>query len=240
MYTTLLIIGLIIILGYMLLAKTEMFSDTEIFSDIPHILVGYNNSVVMDYSIDPAYEIQNKNFEMLLEAANKTNPELPTSDSDEILWNSNITFPLESEFKAAIKDYLIKHKILNNDISFSSGILKMYVKNAPLNSKIYSFNITVNDKEFSRPISVKITVDGSTQEIKINSIVLEQSISNESIDSIDELNPNYYEIYNKYHLMDPFLTSGKKMIITDLMKTNFNKIVEQKKTQKDTEYHSYV
>ena len=229
------IIVLIAILGYIVFTKTEMFSDSNI--------VGYNNSAVMDYPIDPAYEIQNKNLQKLFDDANKANPALVVSDSQEVLWNSNITFPLESAFKTAIKDYLIKHKILGKDISFSSGILKMYVKNTPLNSKIYSFNITVNDKDtlLSRSLSVKMTVDGSTQEIKINSIDLEQqSALNSSIDSIDELNPNYYEIYNKYHLMDPFLTSGKKMIITDLMKIDFNKIVEQKKTQKDTEYHSYV
>lgn len=40
---------------------------------------------------------------------------------------------------------------------------------------------------------------------------------------LDKLRPNYYQINNVLGLMDPFLTSGSKMILTNEMKENFAK-----------------
>lgn len=218
-----------IIIFAMLILFLFSFIKYETFSDI----VGYNNSQVMDSSISTPYDTQNVNLQKLLDDANKLNPKI-TDTSEGILYNSNIKFPLEEAFKGMIRDYLIKNKILSDRIAFTSGIDKMYINS----SNIHSFNITVTDRDTFVSRTLKVKINGNTMEI--NSIELSTVKEEPSIESIDALNPNYYEIYNKYHLMDPFLTSGKKMIITNTMKSTFDKIVEQKKLNKDTEYHSYI
>lgn len=42
---------------------------------------------------------------------------------------------------------------------------------------------------------------------------------------------NYYNILNKHHLMDPYLTSGKDMIITNEMRNLFNLELQKKKLE---------
>jgi len=223
------ILVVLIILVFVLYHKYEMFSD----------VVGYNNSQVMEDSVNTPFMMQNKNIQKLLDDANKLNPKLADTDATEgTLYNSNIKFPLEDAFKNAIRDYLVKNKIVSNNLFFPTGISKMYIKEAGSGSKIYSFNITVNEKDtfISRTLMVRVTVNNSTGQIEINSVDL-LTPKNDNVvltESIDELNPNYYEIYNKYHLMDPFLTSGRRMIITDKMRAAFAKILEQKQIQKDT------
>lgn len=44
---------------------------------------------------------------------------------------------------------------------------------------------------------------------------------------LDSLKPNYYQIKNVLGLMDPFVTSGRDMLITDNMKKNFEKDIEE-------------
>lgn len=43
------------------------------------------------------------------------------------------------------------------------------------------------------------------------------------LEGLDSLRPNYYQIKNILGLMDPFLTSGRDMVLTDKMKKNFEK-----------------
>jgi hypothetical protein len=219
------IIAIIIFIAFVLSSNYEMFSN----------IVGYNNSQVIDDSINTPFEIQNQNIQKLMDDANKLNTKI-TDASEGVLYNLNLKFPLEETFKSIIRDYLIMNKILTKDLFFPTGISKLYVRETG-DSKIYSFNITVNEKDtfISRTLTVKITVNNLTGKIDINSIDLLKPVNvTLSTTSIDALNPNYYEIYNKYHLMDPFLTSGRQMIITDNMKAAFEKIIEQKKLQKDT------
>ena len=45
----------------------------------------------------------------------------------------------------------------------------------------------------------------------------------------DALKPNYYQIKNVLGLMDPFITSGRDMIITSEMKKDFDKEIISKK-----------
>ena len=47
-----------------------------------------------------------------------------------------------------------------------------------------------------------------------------------SIKGTDMLRPNYYEIKNYLYLMDPFVTSGRDMIINDKMKKDFIPVLE--------------
>jgi hypothetical protein len=223
------ILVILVILVFFSYVKYEMFSD----------IVGYNTSEVIDDSLNTPFAMQNNNIQKLLDDANKSNPKLSDADTVEgTLYNSNINFPLEDAFKNVIRDYLVKNKILTNNLFFPTGISKMYIRETGSGSKVYSFNITVNEKDtfISRTLMARVTVNNLSGQIDINSMDLLAPKNNNFLltESIDELNPNYYEIYNKYHLMDPFLTSGRKMIITDLMKSAFDKIVEQKKNQKDT------
>jgi hypothetical protein len=47
------------------------------------------------------------------------------------------------------------------------------------------------------------------------------------LNGIDSLRPDYYEIKNVLGLTEPFLTSGKNMIVTDKMKKDFVKDIEE-------------
>jgi hypothetical protein len=47
------------------------------------------------------------------------------------------------------------------------------------------------------------------------------------LNGVDSLRPDYYQIKNVLGLMDPFLTSGKDMIVTNKMKKDFIKDIEE-------------
>jgi ABC-type lipoprotein release transport system permease subunit len=64
--------------------------------------------------------------------------------------------------------------------------------------------------------------------VKLQFLGMQQDVLDFNVNSKDELPEHYYEIKNKYFLMDPFLTSGKDMIITEQMKNHFQNVLNIK------------
>ena len=84
------------------------------------------------------------------------------------------------------------------------------------------------NKRWTRSFKIYLIVK-NTGDINIKTISLEQSSGYLSVGGIEKDDyKNYYTIQNTLHLMDPYLTSRKDMIISDKMKYSFNKILQDK------------
>lgn len=97
---------------------------------------------------------------------------------------------------------------------------------------VFKMDIKNKEKGWSRTFKIYAVVttgkDGDVS-IIIKTISLEEFsyLPLEGINQNDE-GPNYYKIENTLRLMDPYLTSGKEMEITDSMKKNFNNVLNKK------------
>lgn len=113
---------------------------------------------------------------------------------------------------------------------------------------VFKMDITNKDKGWSRTFKIYIVVKTAgtfdkrqgtftddfdkrqgTFDIIIKTISLEEFsyLSFEDINPNDE-SSNYYKIENTLRLMDPYLTSGKEMKITDSMKEKFDNALKKK------------
>jgi hypothetical protein len=86
------------------------------------------------------------------------------------------------------------------------------------------------DKKEEREIDYKTNVPSQTvmNSIELLSIRLDKNnYARFELSGVDNLRPNYYQIKNVLGLMDPFVTSGRDMIITNEMKKDFEKELEE-------------
>ena len=96
-------------------------------------------------------------------------------------------------------------------------------------------NSISTQRSFTSPPDENLVI----QNAQVCSVSIDTNTLNYNVNSADELDPHLYEIKNKYFLLDPFLTSGADMIITDTMKTEFNAVVKEKSKQTDYQYQDY-
>jgi len=122
-------------------------------------------------------------------------------------------------------------------VSFVSRQLKakLLLKNVELFLNPSPINSISTQRSFISPPDEGL-IRKNTQ---IHYLGIEQDTLDYNIDSLDELPQHFYEIKNKFFLTDPFLTSGKDMVITDKMKTDFSTIVDKKSAQSDIIYQNY-
>lgn len=97
---------------------------------------------------------------------------------------------------------------------------------------VFKMDIKNKEKGWTRTFKIYVVVKTGKEgdvDIIIKTISLEEFsyLSFEGIDQNDE-GPNYYKIENTLRLMDPYLTSGREMKITDSMKKNFNNVLNKK------------
>ena len=97
---------------------------------------------------------------------------------------------------------------------------------------VFKMDIKNKEKGWSRTFKIYVVVKTGKEgnvDIIIKTISLEEFsyLPLEGINQNDE-GPNYYKIENTLRLMDPYLTSGKEMEITDSMKKNFNNALNKK------------
>jgi len=94
--------------------------------------------------------------------------------------------------------------------------------------KIYLVVKTAGKRQGTLPMANRL-VRQDTLSIIIKTISLEEFsyLSFEDINQNDE-GSNYYKIENTLRLMDPYLTSGTEMKITDSMKEKFNNALKKK------------
>lgn len=132
-------------------------------------------------------------------------------------------------------------------------LLPKFMPLPPSRVFIFDANIINPTNLLSRNMRIKLKLNNKDKfldafgnyinedEIRDNLIVNYISMQDKqfSTQSIDKLDPLYYTIKNTLHLMDPFLTSGKNMIITDDMKGKFEIVLDEKNKIKDTMYQNY-
>jgi hypothetical protein len=248
------IIIIIIILSLSL--YTQTFEHFEI--------VAYNNTYIKDNKIDTIYDIESQTLQSLFDDLNIKNKDFkePNLDKQFILINKNIAFPFSVYFKKMIIEYLYNNipKYKEDKIYILGKLNNIYQKDQDL-SRIFIFNFTlVNPVNFfTRNIKIRLKINNINlildetrnyidniddnfinSNTNLESITLDQNnYINFTFTPIDELYNPYYLIKNKYYLLDPFLTSGKDLIITNKDILNFQSILNEKKKSISSEYNSY-
>jgi len=97
---------------------------------------------------------------------------------------------------------------------------------------VFKMDITNKEKGWSRTFKIYLVIVDRTSDvdISIKTISLEEFsyLSFQGMDLHQEAYPMYYKIQNTLHLMDPYLTSGREMKITDNMRKNFENELQKK------------
>lgn len=217
-------------------------------------IVGYNSTDIPDYKIDSVYDTETNKLGNILTNLNSRNKkysiEYINIDKSFTLVNLNLTFPFTNIFKKLIIEYLVKEipEYKKDKVYILGNLNNIYYKDIN-NSRIFVFNFNlVNPVNFfTRNIKIGIKLDNiysfiymdilNEQNVikssEIEFILLDKnSYPNFKFNSVDDLYDPLYLIKNKYHLMDPFLTTGKESIITNDMKVNFEFILNDKKISK--------
>jgi hypothetical protein len=160
-------------------------------------------------------------------------------------------FPLSHKFvwNDSVKEHvlnILKEKV-NKDTKLKlvgdMESIYYYDNQQTPNKRSYVFNVYLQNTSnaFTRKILVYIRVNiqnkllnnASEQSENPNAIILPTDLTlvNISFVEVDKTkfidsynsNDNQYHIMNKYHLMDPFMTSGKDIQVTNKMIETFNK-----------------
>ena len=163
-------------------------------------------------------------------------------------------FPLEKTFGDTLMNTTSKifsnnERYKNDKIEIVKNVYDLYFKNDGKN-KNYIFKIDLNDLDkkwvmtfkiflvfddvdnYINPLTGDIFDDKKEQPLPINikNISLDEPLAllDDEISGIDELsNDTYYRIKNTLHLMDPFLTSNKEMVIDNKMKSDFDEKLKE-------------
>jgi hypothetical protein len=229
----LLLILLALVLIMITYKKREMF------------FVAYNNSNV---PINKQTGLDESDVSYLNSVLNEYNTSsFPnTNEYDKYIKTKKSTSPLSSN----VQD-LIGEKVINTlRIIFSKGskyrgdrlsirsedqdkLYDLYWKRVKNDIHcVFKMDITNKEKGWSRTFKIYLViVDGTSDvDISIKTISLEEFsyLSFQGMDLHQEAYPMYYNIQNTLHLMDPYLTSGREMKITDNMRKNFENELQKK------------
>jgi hypothetical protein len=195
--------------------------------------------------------LETKRIENILNELNNSNKNYSGLDSKDtfILLNLNINFSLTDIFKNIVLDYIYQISEFKKDKVYILGdFTNIYYKDNIDDSRTFILNADLINPVnfFTRTVQIIIKLNNvsliSTDKfnyindqnvIKKNSIIQSISLNNTKYENFsynlnDQLNQNYYLIKNKYHLLDPFLTSGKDMILSYQDKNNFKYTLDGK------------
>lgn len=239
----LLVLFLLLVILYIITSK--------LYENFTEPIVGYNNVEVPINYVPNVYEKETVTLSNILQQL------LPDSDIDYtkngyILHNDYISFPFNNPIKKMLSDYLKKNieSFKEDKIEINNDLHNIYWKDVG-DDRIFIFNVNfLNNTHFiTRNIRVKLLVKNIKQFLKdfentnyrtdissatlinaitIMSIRLDMDIfSLFNIKGLDKLQPTYYQIKNYLHLMDPFSTSSRDMIVSEKMKINFLPVLEE-------------
>lgn len=91
------------------------------------------------------------------------------------------------------------------------------------------YNVGANTKKPEVDYRTSIPAQTVINAIELLSIRLDKNnYARFELSGLDSLRPNFYQIKNVLGLMDPFVTSGRDMIVTDKMKTEFETIIKER------------
>jgi hypothetical protein len=243
---------IIILISYVIVSY--LFDNKEHYVTT---IVGSNNIAIPAYYIPSIFESETKELVKLFKDTFSDDDVEPIGFKEQ---NPYIPFPFEVSIKKLIIDYMKTSigKFKGQKLEITSDLNKLYYKESG-NDRIFIFNISLvnNTKFMSRNLRVKVKIKDINNfirgvktyqsEIDYRTDIPSQTIINASeilsirldknnyarfeLQGVDSLLPNYYQIKNILGLMDPFVTSGRDMIITDKMKKDFVKEMEEHQKQ---------
>lgn len=221
------------------------------------LVVGYNNSIVPNYTIKNLFDEETKLLDSELS-------DLSLDHNFNIksftLLNTNIPFPFANQFQKLLLSFLKtvprinKHKI-------TLGNFNNIYYNDSLGNRIFILNVNLQDstKFTSRNIKVKFVINNISvftdkksnylstfdnsllnKYCSLTGIILDKnSYAKFNMNGIDKFDPNFYLINNQLYLTDPFITSKLDMTITQDMKQVFYKsLAEHQQKDKLFNYNS--
>lgn len=144
------------------------------------------------------------------------------------VFNTNIVF----QYNDLFKDYTTKYlkKMFKEEKLYLYGNLYEIEYKETDTTTIYKFKSYLQTPNTQNQIRVLLTMKKVDQTIDIDDIMFIKPGDNvnEKLLPSSDSSSNIYFIKNKYHLLDPFLTSSKENIITDPMKGKFAKVLTDK------------
>lgn len=222
-------------------------------------IVSYNNTNIPNNIIESIYDKESNTLQKLFDTLNLENKDFKESNLDKEfkLININLTFPFSVVFKSMILEYLYNNipQYKKDKVYILGKLINIYQKDQGT-SKTFIFNFTLVNpiNFFTRNIRIRLKINNinvildesviDENFIKSNTILESITLDknnyiNFTFTPIDNLKEPYYLIKNKYHLLDPFLTSGRESIITNNDKLKFQSILDEKKKSISSEYNSY-
>jgi hypothetical protein len=206
------------------------------------LVVGYNDSIIPNYTIKNLFDEETK---LLDSQFSDLSFDHNFNVKSFTLFNTNIPFPFTNQFQKLLLSFLKtvprinKHKITLGDFN------NIYYNDDFLGNRIFILNVNLQDSTTftSRNIKVKFIINNIKKFIDLDSnylstfdpylldkytslagIILDKNgYAKFNMIGIDKSDPNFYLIYNQLYLMDPFVTIGNDMIITQDMKQTFYK-----------------
>lgn len=249
------------IIYYIVIVIVIVFFYTKTFEHFE--IVAYNNTNIPNNKIDSIYDIETNTLQNIFDDLNLKNKDFKDSNLDKefILINTNLTFPFFTIFKKMIIEYLYDNipKYKKDNVYILGNLDNIYQKDQD-STRTFIFNFTLVNpiNFFTRNVKVRLKINNINlildntlnyiDNIDENFIKLNTNLESINLDSInldntfnyimpiDNLSEPYYLIKNKYHLLDPFLTSGRESIITNDDKLKFQSILNEKRSPK---YNSY-
>jgi hypothetical protein len=219
-------IALILILIFILIL---IYNKKNIQQFIDVDFAGYNSSVVPENKIETDFDIVSDNLENILNS-NNLDKDYNEDLSEYDLFNTNIEFPYLNIFKNFILNYFNKTvTIYKDDNCYISEIFNIYFKERVDGYTKYIFYINLVNpvKLFTKSLKIKLSINKITEKIILNYI----TYNNNKIININGIDPNsgnFYMIKNRLRLMDPFLTTGKEMIVSKNMIDKFKTVLQMK------------
>lgn len=239
---------IIILISYIIVSYFDNKKEHYVTS-----IVGYNNIEIPKYYIPNVFNSETTELVKLLKDKFSDDNVEPLGFKEH---NPYIPFPFEASIKKSLIDYMNTNigNFKGHNLGITSDLNKLYYKESG-NDRIFIFNISLVDNTQFMTTNLRIKlkikdinnfirgVKTEQSEIDYRTDIPPQTIINASeilsirvdennydsfkLNGIDSLRPNYYEIKNILGLMDPFLTSSRDMIITDKMRTDFDKEINK-------------
>ena len=194
-------------------------------------VVAFNNDSVPENPIKTIDSIQNDTLNKIFSIATPID-----IDQTFVLYNDNITFPLNNLFKSLALEYINKNgpQFSKDKMYISNDINNIYYKK-DFDSTLYicNFNLTNPKNLFTKNIKMGLSYNEQNSRGQVLFMKLDTLPDNKilSTDSIDKLQPDYYTLKNNMFLMEPWITSNDSMTISDVYINNFNKVLKEKNKQ---------
>lgn len=210
----------------------SLAQNAKISSKTDTFVVAFNNDSVPQNPIKTIDSIQNDTLNKIFSIATPID-----IDQTFVLYNDNITFPLNNLFKSLALEYFNKNapQFSKDKIYIANDMNNIYYKKYTNINTLYisNFNLTNPKNLFTKNIKMGVDYNEQNGQGQVLFMKLDTLPDNEilSTDSIDKLQPDYYTLKNNMFLMDPWITSNNSMTISDIYINNFNKVLKEKNKQ---------